>query len=113
MSRPDRPTVDRLVDGVRAGSLVAVSDALPDGLVEADDGGSAVDVDAAVVRDLVRGKTVGDPDPRGVWIRGARIRGRLDLDQVAAVCPLILEECLLESGLSLAGSQLPALSLLG
>jgi hypothetical protein len=113
MSRPDRSMVDRLVDGVRAGSVVTVSDGVPDGLVGTDDARSAIDVDAVVVRDLLRARTVGDPDPRSMWIRGARIRGRLDLDQVAAVCPRILEECLLESGMSLAGAQLPALSLLG
>jgi hypothetical protein len=101
------------VEGVRAGVFVTLSEAIPNDAGGLGDAGSAVDVDASVVRDLLRGATVADPDPRGVRIRGARIRDRLDLDHVSAVCPLILEACLLESGISLTGAQLPALGLLG
>jgi hypothetical protein len=105
--------MDRLVDGVRAGSVVTLSESLPDDVGELGNVESPVDVEASVVRDLLRGKTVADPDPRGVWLRGARIRGRLDLDYVDAVCPLVLQECLLESGISLVGAHLPALTLRG
>lgn len=113
MSQPDRSVVDRLVEGVRTGSVVTVSDALPDHAGGSGEAGSVVELDASVVRDLLRGTTVTDCDPRGVRIRGARIRGRLDLDHVSAVCPLMLEACLLESGISLIGAQLPALGLHG
>jgi hypothetical protein len=48
-----------------------------------------------------------------VWLRGARIDGRLDLDQVDAVCPLVLEHCRLDAGISAIGAHLPALTLVG
>jgi hypothetical protein len=107
--------VERLSAGVHTGSVVILSTTVPDPAPDAGAGGagSEIDVDAAVVRDLVRGKTVVDPDPRGLWLRGARIRGRLDLDHVEAVCPLILECCVLEAGISVAGAHLRTLTLAG
>src|SRR4051794_36953694 len=92
MSLPASLVADRLVDGLRSGSAVTLSGSIPDEPVEHDET-SAIDVDADLVRDLLRGMTVEDRDPRGLWLRGARIRGRLDLDHVDAVCPLVLEAC--------------------
>ena len=69
-----------------------------------------MDVDAAVLRDLLRGTTSTDLDPRGVRLCGARVRGRLDLDQVDAACPLVLEEYLIEDGISAVGAHLRALT---
>jgi len=86
MSPPGVPVVDRLVEGLRSGSVVSFSDSTSELVLEWVDGATAVDVDASLVRDLLRGKTVGDPDPRGLWLRGARILGRLDLEYVEAVC---------------------------
>jgi hypothetical protein len=113
MSLPASLVADRLVEGLRSGSAVTLSGSMPDELVEHDDKESATDVEAHIVRDLLRGKTVEDRDPRGLWLRGARIRGRLDLDHVEVVCPLILEACHLTAGISLVGAHLPELTLLG
>src|ERR1700746_4031260 len=37
---------------------------------------------AEVIRDILRGRLVADPDPHGVRLRGARISGRLDLEDL-------------------------------
>jgi hypothetical protein len=64
--------VERLSAGVHTGSVVILSTTVPDPAPDAGAGGagSEIDVDAAVVRDLVRGKTVVDPDPRGCGCGG-------------------------------------------
>ncbi|WP_163506027.1 hypothetical protein [Fodinicola acaciae] len=68
-------------------------------------------VSAAVIRDIVRGRLLPDPDPRGLRLRGARIRGRLDLNNVTSTVALELSECLLDEGLSATDARLPCLVL--
>ena len=63
------------------------------------------------VRELLRGRVVTDPDPRGLRLRGARIRGRLDLDNLATTVELTLVDCLLGEGITAEGAHLPGLSL--
>ncbi len=108
VSSASRSVAERLAAGARTGSVVSFSSAVPLP-VDGENCGS-VDVDAAVLRDLLRGTTSTDLDPRGVRLCGARVRGRLDLDQVDAVCPLVLEECLIEDGISAVGAHLRALT---
>lgn len=69
------------------------------------------DVDADLLRDLLRGRNITDPDPRGLRLRGARIRGRLDLDRLDTSIVLELEDCLLDQGLTADWARLPALLL--
>lgn len=72
------------------------------------------DVDADVIRDLLRGVDPGArPDPRGLRLRGVRVRGRLDLDLIATPVLLELQDCLLDHGISVAQSHLPMLALVG
>jgi hypothetical protein len=70
-------------------------------------------VRASVIRDILRGRLVGRPDPRGIRLRGARISGRLDLDYLIATIPLSLTDCVLPDGIAASGSTLPALILRG
>ncbi|HTA09528.1 MAG TPA: hypothetical protein VK836_13500 [Streptosporangiaceae bacterium] len=70
-------------------------------------------VRARVIRDILRGRLVGRPDPRGVRLRGARISGRLDLDYLIATIPLSLTDCVLPDGIAASGATLPALLLRG
>ena len=70
-------------------------------------------VRASVIRDVLRGRLVGRPDPRGVRLRGARISGRLDLDYLIATIPLSLTDCVLPDGMVASGATLPALILRG
>lgn len=63
------------------------------------------------VRDLLRGRVVTDPDPRGLRLRAARIRGRLDLDNLNTTVKLTLLDCLLDEGITARAAHLPGLSL--
>lgn len=70
------------------------------------------DVDADFLRDLLRCVDPAvRPDPRGLRLRGVRIRGRLDLDYVTTPVLLELQDCLLDDGLSADQCYLPMLAL--
>lgn len=74
--------------------------------------GAGHDVDADFLRDLLRCVDPGvRPDPRGLRLRGIRIRGRLDLDHVTTPVLLELQDCLLEDGMSADQGHLPMLAL--
>jgi hypothetical protein len=72
--------------------------------------GPGQDVDAGLLRDLLLCRGLdGDPDPRGLWLRGARVRNVLDLDFVDSPVALHLVDCLLEQGISAERAHLPML----
>jgi hypothetical protein len=54
---------------------------------------------AVVVRDILRGRLAVDPDPHGLRLRGARIAGRLDLENLTTNVSLELYGCFLEEGI--------------
>ena len=68
---------------------------------------------AAVIRDILRGRLVADPDPHGLRLRGARIAGRLDLQDLATNVHLELQDCLLEEGVCARRARLAGLVLTG
>ncbi len=68
---------------------------------------------AAVIRDILRGRLAADPDPHGLRLRGARITGRLDLENLATDVSLELHDCLLEEGLLARDARLAAVVLAG
>ena len=68
---------------------------------------------ASVIRDLLRGRPTADPDPHGLRLRGARITGRLDLENLATDVSLELHDCLLEEGLLARDARLAAIVLVG
>jgi len=70
-------------------------------------------VRASVLRDILRGRLAADPDPHGVRLRGARIIGRLDLENLTTDVSLKLVVCLLEEGVVARDARLAALSLEG
>ena len=70
-------------------------------------------VRASVLRDILRGRLVADIDPHGVRLRGARIIGRLDLENLTTDVSLKLVVCLLEEGVVARDARLAALSLEG
>jgi hypothetical protein len=108
---------DQLAEHVRAGTrldLIADVPTTQHGLLDADvmwSWGSDHIVPADAVRDLLLGRTISDPDPHGIRLRGARIRGRLDLDLVSTNVALALTDCLLEEGVDANEAQLAALCL--
>jgi hypothetical protein len=55
--------------------------------------------DATVIRDILRGRLAAGPDPHGLRLRGAKITGRLDLENLTTGVNLELRDCLLEEGI--------------
>ncbi|GAB1645333.1 hypothetical protein KRMM14A1259_57560 [Krasilnikovia sp. MM14-A1259] len=70
-------------------------------------------ISASVIRDLLRGRLVADPDPHGLRLRGARIAGRIDLENITTKLWLELSDCYLTDGVNLRDAQLPAVALIG
>jgi hypothetical protein len=68
---------------------------------------------AAVIRDILRGRLAPDPDPHGLRLRGARITGRLDLENLTTDVSLQLRDCLLEEGVLARDACLASFSLDG
>jgi hypothetical protein len=68
---------------------------------------------ANVIRDILRGRLASNPDPHGLRLRGARITGRLDLENLATGVHLVLADCLLEEGVLAQGAHLASVALVG
>lgn len=68
---------------------------------------------ASVIRDILRGRLAADIDPHGVRLRGARITGQLDLENLTTDVWLELADCLLEEGVVARDARLPGLWLSG
>jgi hypothetical protein len=110
---PRDPVEQRLIDYVARGEVL---DLAGDGPVdEAAMRSWGVDrtVSASVIRGLVRGRLASDPDPHGVRLRGARITGRIDLENITGDLWLELTECFLPAGVNLRNARLPGVALTG
>jgi len=68
---------------------------------------------AGVIRDILRGRLAAALDPHGLRLRGARIAGRLDLENLATDVNLELKDCLLEEGVVARGAHLAFVGLTG
>lgn len=68
-------------------------------------------IPAQVIRDILRGRLVPDPDPRGVRLRGALITGRLNLENLSTDLNLQLTGCFLTEGITASNARLPTLVL--
>jgi hypothetical protein len=68
---------------------------------------------ASVIRDILTGKLAAGGDPHGVRLRGARITGRLDLENVTSRVHLELKDCFLEEGVLAQGAGLGFVGLAG
>lgn len=72
---------------------------------------------ASFIRDLVLGRHMARDDegcdPRGLWLCGVTVRGRLDFDYLQVATPLGFGGCVLEDGISLRYGQLAHLALDG
>jgi hypothetical protein len=66
---------------------------------------------ASVIRDILRERLTVDIDPHGLRLRGARIAGQLDLENLTTDIWLELEDCLLEEGIVARDARLPGLLL--
>jgi hypothetical protein len=76
-------------------------------------GGESRTCRASVIRDILRGRLVADPDPHGLRLQGAKVTGRLDLENLATDISLELTACLLEEGIVARNARLAGLVLVG
>jgi hypothetical protein len=60
--------------------------------------GKSRTISATVIRDILRGLLAANPDPQGLRLQGAKITGRLDLENLSTKVNLELTNCLLEEG---------------
>jgi hypothetical protein len=68
-------------------------------------------ISAQFIRGILRGKLVSDVDPHGLRLRGARIDGQLDLENLATRIWLELRDCHLPAGLVARDAHLAGLVL--
>ena len=68
---------------------------------------------ATVIRDILRGRLAPDSDPHGLRLRGARISGQLDLENLSTDVNLELTDCLLEDGVLARDARLASVRLIG
>jgi hypothetical protein len=110
-----RAITDEIAEHLRRGELLDLAPDLTLGspvdevVMTSWDGTHSITAD--YIRDLLRGRVVTDPDPRGLRLRAARIRGRLDLDNMDTTVKLTLFDCLLDGGITAEAAHLPGLSL--
>jgi hypothetical protein len=99
----------RLIDSVARG---VVCDLAPDEQIDEvsmKGWGASNSVRASVIRDVLRGRHIADPDPHGVQLRGVKIVGRLDLEGMMTGVSLTLTSCFLTEGANVRDAKLPAL----
>jgi hypothetical protein len=117
MSGWGSPVARRLVKCLRDGALVDLLPEIPDGALLDEEvmrnWDSDHDVDADVLRKLLRNDSGEKVGPRGLRLRGARILGRLDLDQLITTIGVELLDCLLDGGITAEQAHLPTLKLVG
>jgi len=70
-------------------------------------------VGATVIRNVLRGRLAAHPDPHGLRLRGARITGQLDLQNLSTDVNLELKDCLLEEGILAQDARLASVTLAG
>ena len=68
---------------------------------------------AAVIRDILRGRLAPHPDSHGLRLRAARITGRLDLENLSTQVKFELQDCLLEEGFVARDAHLATVILTG
>ena len=68
---------------------------------------------AEIIRDIVRGRLAADPDPRGLRLRGVRVAGLIDLENITGEMDVRLIDCALPGGLLLRDAKLLNLDLTG
>jgi hypothetical protein len=102
-----------LVDHVERGELLDLAGDRPVDEVAMRSWDTARTVRAEVIRDIMRGRLAPEPDPHGVRLRGARIAGRVDLENITCTLWLELCDCFLDEGLNARDAHLAGLVLTG
>jgi hypothetical protein len=111
--RAHSPVEQRLIESVARGEVLDLAGDGPVDEAAMRSWGAERTVSASVIRELVRGRLVDEPDPHGLRLRGARIAGRIDLENITSDLALELRDCLLPGGLNLRKAQLLEVALTG
>jgi len=101
-----------LVEHVERGKLLDLAGEQPVDEVAMRGWDTSRTIRAWVLRDIVRGQLAAAPDPHGLRLRGARVDGRVDLENVTSTVSVELSSCLLDYGINAQNAQLAGLSLL-
>lgn len=101
----------KIAEHLRRGELLDLAIGSPVDVAGMRSWDSTHSIAADTIRELLRGQVVTDADPRGLRLRAARIRGRLDLDNLNTSVKLTLLDCLLDEGITAEAANLPGLSL--
>jgi hypothetical protein len=102
----------RLVEAARDGQpLICSMGFSPEQLANSNDEQHIIP--AGWIRDLLRDRSGQDLDPLGVRVTGARITGKLDLDNVECKVGLALCKCWLDEPMTARSARLPSLVLSG
>ncbi|GGO18885.1 hypothetical protein [Micromonospora parathelypteridis] len=107
------PAEQRLIESVARGEVLDLVGDRPVDEEAMRSWGDDHAISASVIRELVRGRLVSEPDPHGLRLRGARIVGRIDLENVTSDLALELRDCLLPDGVNLRNARLSAVALSG
>ncbi|MEU2167955.1 hypothetical protein ACH47V_25640 [Micromonospora chersina] len=111
--RAHSPVEQRLIKSVACGEVLDLAGDGPVDEAAMRSWGDERTISASVIREFVRGRLVSEPDPHGLRLRGARIAGQIDLENITSDLALELRDCLLPSGLNLRKAQLLAVALTG
>ncbi|MER7333546.1 MULTISPECIES: hypothetical protein [unclassified Micromonospora] len=111
--RAHSPVERRLIESVASGEVLDLAGDGPVDEAAMRSWGHERTVSASVIRELVRGRLVSQPDPHGLRLRGARIAGQVDLENITSDLALELRDCLLPSGVNLRNAHLLAVALTG
>ena len=103
----NKPAELRLIQACRKGDDTIFSMERP------EEGSADNTIRAGLIRALLLGTGDCTPPARGLWIEGAWITGKLDLQGEALPVPLVLLNCTLEEDVMLRDCTLPALHLTG
>jgi hypothetical protein len=102
-----------LVDHVTRGELLDLVGAEPVDEAAMRSWDSSRTIRAAVLRRILLGQLAPNPDAHGLRLRGARIAGRLDLENMSISVAVELDDCLLGEGLAARDARLASLILSG
>jgi hypothetical protein len=110
---PLTPVEQKLVEHVERGDILdlAGDDPVDEKAMRAWD--DTRTISATAIRDIVRGRLATNPDPHGLRLRGARIRGRVDLENISSTLAVDLRDCLLDQGMTVRHATLSILRLAG
>jgi hypothetical protein len=100
-----------LVDHVERGEVLDLAGGEPVNPAAMRSWGEPRIVRASVLRDILLGRLAPKPDPYGLRLTGARITGRVELENLTTSVPVELISCYLDQGMIARGARIPYLSL--